>query len=846
MNRKRGAQWFKQKTGKEPSKTGLLHSEDLDAEGLLKHLEEPKPVATEAQELSEAKRRGETLTPAQESRLAEIQGQDKGKADRAAWESQLKAQLAAQPEAPKPDPAAEAETVKLGPGAKTAKAQAEVPETLEATGLKNAVADLERTGLGLKDAPPTVQRNMAAAWVDAGNVERIRPGTGADLANRLRADPNIGLTDTESALLLRHKVDLWNKLNDAAERTHKGTPEERKLAQAEHDGLLVQFDSLLDSVKRRGEEWGREGRWRQAMSREDFTFTSRDELNRYHRALTGEDLPADKTEQADRVAKQVKTASDAADQAQEKVAAVIKKAPASDTPQGKVWAKAKELLASGMEDFDDLRNKIATDLGMSVDEVTKLLAKNKSTKRLVDDLWNKQQQARRLKEQAKRFVAGINEAAYQRAIKSIPRLMFSLKVGLHGTVALGTHAPMVAFDPRFTKAYVRNFGKMYKMVFSPAYYEMQMQNLKRRPNYIPALRSELVVDPFQYEEYHTTAVQSLVRDWLGPKNMERVDKLTSSGNRGYSVLKLLRMDMFDQMWADQSLSTRIPEVAEFLSADINHSTGVTKGKSPPGTHLALFAPRLEGSRVAWLVVDPAKALATFADWKNASVGERAFAMNQLKSKARIFGTFVSLLALNQGFLTASKSKQKINGIPKALGGAGINPMEGDFMKFKAAGFDVAYGSAMLNMAKLPVRLATAIMFEGKTSKLILEDERVYKIAGDYLRSQMSPTAGTATDLALGRDYAGRPLPRKGFGLLAGDTDIPKRLRLHGVTKPYTQSEYWGETLTPIPISEGIREVWGQGLGMSPKQIDHYLRAWAIISLMAGTGTRVTDDYKTNK
>jgi hypothetical protein len=503
-------------------------------------------------------------------------------------------------------------------------------------------------------------------------------------------------------------------------------------------------------------------------------------------------------------------------------------------PSIPVWKAANAYLEKGLDSLDEIRNKVAADLGMKVDKVTRLLAQTPRLKYLMDELWKNQQNSRRLKEQAKRWLISQETPLYQRALASVPRAMFGLKVGFHGTVALGTHAPMVVFQPRFWKNYFRDFGKMYKMVGSRAYYENQVQDLMRRPNYTTARRAGLVNDPFVFEDYNS------------PDTAKYFGGLTGMGNRGYTVLKIIRQDMFDQHWNKLPKLARIPEVAQAIANDVNHATGVVKGKAPAGSNVALFAPRLMASRAMWLVGDPVKAIDTFARWKQATPGDKWQAMAQLKEKAWVAGTFFSLLALNQGFLAAIGSKQKINGIPEAMGGGGINPMESDFLKFKAAGLDVAYGSAMLNMAKLPARMATAIAFEGKTSKLVLEDERIYKIAGDYLRSQMSPFAGTVTDLALGRDYAGRPLPRAGFGLLPGRTDIPKRLKKHGITEPYTWKEYSSIQFTPIPISEGIREVWGQGLGMSDSQIDHYLKSFIIISVMAGTGSRVTEDWNAEK
>src|ERR1035437_7946581 len=165
--------------------------------------------------------------------------------------------------------------------------------------------------------------------------------------------------------------------------------------------------------------------------------------------------------------------------------------------------------------------------------------------------------------------------------------------------------------------------------------------------------------------------------------------------------------------------------------------------------------------------------------KNASQGEKYFAMNQLKEKAWVVGTFGSLLALNQGVLSASDSKQKVNV---------TDPFKPDFLKFKAAGMNVSYGNPMITMARLPLRLFVGVANEGKFNKIVYEDENVATVLFEYVRSQMSPFAGTATDLAIGRDFMRKPLPRAAFGLLPGKTNIPKRLQAEGI-KPYTWAEY---------------------------------------------------------
>lgn len=480
------------------------------------------------------------------------------------------------------------------------------------------------------------------------------------------------------------------------------------------------------------------------------------------------------------------------------------------------WRQAVKYIDSGITNFDDLRNKIATDLGMKVEKVTAALAKDKRTKSLSDDLWKKQQAYRRLDQQAKNWLQDQQTPGFLRALKAVPNLAFAAKVFGHGTVALGTHAPMVAFQPRFWKSYINDFGKMYRMVGSTAFHESQMQDLIRRPNYMTARRAGLVNDPYQYEDYNSPNI---------PKSLQG---LTRAGDRGYSVLKILRQDMFDQQWNKLPKTAQIPEMAKAIADGVNHATGVVRVKAPAGSNIALFAPRLEASRAAWLVVDPLKAAKTFADWGNASEGDKAFAINQVKEKAWVVGTMLALLAANEGYLEASNSKQRINF---------NDPMKKDWLKFKAAGLDVGYGNAMLSMARLPARLYKIRESDGgKLKNLVYPDEDTYSVLGEYGRSQLSPFASLAASLWFKSDWQNRPLPNS-------NRPVPKRLRAAGV-KPYTWPEFWSEQVLPIPAEEAVREVWKNGLGMNETQIAQARKAMATLAIMTATGARVEDDTDT--
>ena len=654
--------------------------------------------------------------------------------------------------------------------------------------------------------------------------------TAAETAlNNFENDPNHAVSANAIAATRAHGEQLQLAANRAEEKFGTDSDEYRNAWQR-----MADWDARTKAM---GTEWSKGGMAQQGET--DIDTGSLTGLRRAFNDETGKDLTPEQQQRAKKVAAVSRKANDAEAAARKAVNDAITRNAAELAKQETkervakadlttyLWSKAKDYIEAGVDDFDDLRNKLATDLGMRVEDVTAALGKSKRVKTLADDLWKKQQTARMLREQAKRWVKQTAVPGYVRALQSIPRILFGLKVGFHGTVALGTHAPTVAFQPRFWKAYVTDFGKMYKMVGSPTYYEMQVQDLMRRPNYITARRAGLINDPFQYEDFNS------------PDTSKYFGNLTGMGNRGYSVLKILRQDMFDQYWNSLPDSSKIGPVAKAIADGVNHATGVVKGRAPRGSNIALFAPRLEASRVAWLTVDPIKAADTFLRWGSATVEQKTFAVNQLKEKAWVLGTLYGLLAANQGMLSATGSKQKINGIPESMGGAGFDPMRSDFLKFKASGMDLAYGNAMLSMARLPVRLYQIRESSGgKLRSVVFPDESSYSVLGEYGRSQLSPFASLASTLWFKSDWQNRPLP-------SSDRPVPKRLRAQGV-QPYTWPEFWSEQVMPIPAEEAAREVWKTGLGMSPEEIKAMRQAMATIAIMAGTGARLTTDVRGNE
>lgn len=672
-------------------------------------------------------------------------------------------------------------------------------------------------------------QGIAAADSVARGQELLKSGADPQAAlERFNATKSINAEDI--ALVRAHGEQLAREANAAADKFGVNSPE--------YEAAWEKGYAWDKATKPMQTEWHKAGQAQQGET--DVDTGSFHGLRRAYNEDTGKDFTPEQSKEAERISKKVRVATAETDAATQKLyeqlnlelGPVDSAAPVDfravkmlladykpgskfTTQQSKtIWdAARKAYIDQGVTDFNDIRNGLATDLGLSVKDVTRALGQSGKAKVLTNELWKKQQVARQLKSQAKAWLKSTALPGWRRAIESVPKILFGLKVGFHGTVALGTHAPFVAFQPRFWKTYVTDFGKMYKMVGSPAYYEMQMQDLQRRPNYITARRAGLVNDPFTYEDFNS------------PDTAKYFGKLTGMGNRGYSVLKVLRQDMFDQYWNQLPRTAQMPEVAAAISDGVNHATGVVKGRAPSGANLALFAPRLEASRVAWLAVDPVKALATAADWRNATPAEKVFAINQIKEKAWVAGTLFGLLALNQGFLKSVGSKQEVNL---------TDPMKSDFLKFKAAGMTFSYGNAMISMARLPVRLYQIRQSDGgKLKNLVHPDESSYTVLGEYARSQLSPFASLASSLWFKSDWQNRPLPNS-------ERAVPKRLREQGID-PYTWNEFWTEQMLPIPLEEAAREVWVNGMGMTPSQAAHMRKAMATIAVMGATGGRLTED-----
>lgn len=493
------------------------------------------------------------------------------------------------------------------------------------------------------------------------------------------------------------------------------------------------------------------------------------------------------------------------------------------TPRARaLWEDAKKnYLEKGVSDFGTIVNGLAADHGLPVADIRRGIAQPKGARELTNEMYRKQAERRRVVEDAKAWVRAAGTSGVLRAAKGTPGLMFSLKTLGHSTVGMITHAgPVLAGavpgGPRF-RAYFRNFAEQYRFVADAAYNEMAKEDLRGRPNYVTAQRAGLANNVEKAQDEYQSAAQNL----LGKLGLP-------AGARGFDALKFMRQDLFDLSWDKLPASLRTPEMAEDIARAANHLTGygeniAGRGKLGKAASVALFAPKLEGSRWGLLLGDPALAVKRFANWANESPSARAAAVAQVKQAATMAGVYLTYLTANQALLSATGSAQKVNF---------TDPSKADWLSFKVGGYSLGIVGPLLGSVRFLIDLAR---IPTESRKELHGGEPLGAAGGraaKYLRGKLSPFGQPLADLYTGTDYSGRPLPWSG-------KPVPKYLQREGVGKMGV-GEYAAQTLLPIPISEALQEAW-KSQGMSRGDIERWGRAIMVGAVSGSTGARLRED-----
>lgn len=482
---------------------------------------------------------------------------------------------------------------------------------------------------------------------------------------------------------------------------------------------------------------------------------------------------------------------------------------------------AKRYLDEGETDFDKIRAKIAQDTGLDPEDIYKALAGRGRERALSDDLYRKLSEQRRISDAARNYLDNLNKSLPEKAVDAAFRALFQLYTIGHGTVAGTTHAIVNLLNPASAGRWITEFMRSFRLMGlhdKGAYHERMMREMEQRPNYIKAQRAGLANGVERiYDDYQS----GWLRSWFR--------RIGLAGNRGFDSLKLLRQSLFDREWDKLPDSLKTDDYAKILADSINHATGVVKTRLWKVANWTFFAPKLELSRWAWLVKDPAKAAEIgmrIVSKKPVTMAERMFAKRELLQKTTIATSYMTLLGINQALLAATGSPQRINF---------TNPHDPDFLAFKGFGYRLGIAGPMLGAVRLAwdlgrIGFGDRTKEEKKDSRWEEAGQEIWK----YVRNKLSPLAGIGADVYSQADYMRRPLP-------FSNDRIPAHLRRQGY-EPYTYAEYAATRMTPIPVSHAARELYRQREAGTSKAA-HIAEGVGSGILTGTTGFRLDKDWE---
>lgn len=484
-----------------------------------------------------------------------------------------------------------------------------------------------------------------------------------------------------------------------------------------------------------------------------------------------------------------------------------------------IWEHAKKVMDGGKTDFHDVVNQVAMDTGLSNEQVRRAIAQPKDAKVITDKMYAAMYKRNQVVQAARAWVNSADQPwpkkFWNKAIK-IPSAIVTFG---HGSVAPITHVGTDLFRPSNWKSYFNFMANSYIYSFGgltergTARYEKAMGDLVHDPMFVMAKRAGLKIDPTDLSGDDYSKYQGVF------------GKLSKMGERGFNAMKPYRLEQFKKIYgklSDQSKSD--PEVVKAIAHMVNLSSGTTDAKIPKGADVVFFAPKLVTSQYQRIFSEPAKAVATIVNWKNATTADKLQAKMVARHAGEMVATYGTLLAANQAILTMTGSKQKINL---------TNPLDSDWMKFKM--FDKTVdASGGMNSA---LRFVASLLQEGARANGIIKTGEKSK-PGDVegrkilqqLTNKLNPAAGDIEEGFSGTDMMGNPLPWSSVKAAAGKEKL-------------SWSDYLSTKL-PIPIAEGIKTFSDAAKenGMPKDELDNYLQAFLIGALTGTTGAKIGPDY----
>lgn len=504
-----------------------------------------------------------------------------------------------------------------------------------------------------------------------------------------------------------------------------------------------------------------------------------------------------------------------------------------DSPEDRMaiwkWAKANGVdRGLPLNEIHDAINQYFYAGNARPEWINDILAGRKTPLRNVADaVWKAQYNRRVITQQAKDLVTA-QTGGTSRILKGLERVLALPREALvfgHGVVFPVTHAGDLAFRPQSWGTFFGGLKDSYTKAWSKGATERLLDGMKRKPLFDTALRSGLDVGEKSRAVgfFNPNAKEPASWNLLG-----RMAKMSrEQSERAWSTLTVLRYNLWDhemQNWMGKNAGAtqeEILDVGKNLADWANHATGSAKKSIPYGNTL-LFGPKLTASKLARVIADPIKTVNTFANWKSASVGERAVAKTRLNGLVQYAGTLGAFLAVNQGLISALGGKQQINF---------NDPTKSDWLKFKLGGLELGMPGLHTEIRTLGQILAASWISnkEARGSRAgYLAD-----VAGKYLLAKAAPGISLGKELLTGEAFPNRPLP-----VPWAPQPSPKAKK---PPVPYTWPEYLGQH-GPIFLQGPIKYTYDhfRGQGASAKDSFDLVKA-LIIGGLGATGLHVQEE-----
>lgn len=443
--------------------------------------------------------------------------------------------------------------------------------------------------------------------------------------------------------------------------------------------------------------------------------------------------------------------------------------------------------------------------------INEILTGRKSPFReLSNDLWRKQYNRQTIIQQAKFLSQRAALGPIGRTVVALRFIPRAISVFGHGIVFPITHAGDLLMRPASWATFIKGTLKTYRAAGSSAYAAKSLDIMSRDEMYETAIRSGVDVGP----KSHPVGLLS---------NTGKKTGFFGAAARAWDMLTVMRFELWKKQvgkFVKPGMSqSEILDIGKNLGEWANHATGSGKGWVSNLGGGTLFGPKLTQAKINRLTVDPTKTINTFARWKEATVGEKAAAWTRLSGATQYLTTRLGFLAVNAGVLAVLGSKQKINF---------TDPDKSDWFAFKAAGVD-GYAPGMHTEIRTVAKILATAFKSRKEMRGETKFGATAKILGQYGMGKLEPGIQRVTEVGLGQNWQGRPLP------WSADKGTAK--------KPKMSYGEYAASIGPIPLEGPIGYVYDHLKKNGANAMDATAIIKGLIIFGGGLpGFHVAEDY----